>query len=214
MLYLRKLFQIELKDIFICNTNWIDFIKNMTDILLQSEQIQMLFQTLKTRFEHNMHRHPDLTWNTVMTKLQTSYSKIRSLYEMEKTGGEPDVVQISTDSDDIIFIDCSIESPSGRRSLCYDEQALHSRKEFKPTGSVVEEAIRMGVDLLDENMYGVLQRVGEFDTKTSSWILTPPEFRKLGGALFAEYRYKKIFIYHNGAQSYYAARGFRAYVKV
>jgi hypothetical protein len=169
---------------------------------------------LKSRFENNMHRHKGLTWEDVQARLTSNPEKLRSLNEMERTGGEPDVVGYDKKTGEFIFYDCSAESPSGRRSLCYDNEALKSRKEHKPKGSAVGMAEAMGIDLLTEEQYRELQTLGEFDTKTSSWIHTPDEIRKLGGALFCDRRYNHVFTYHNGAESYYAARGFRGSLRV
>jgi Protein of unknown function (DUF4256) len=173
-----------------------------------------LLQALKARFEKNMHRHEAIGWETVQVKLQAHPAALRSLHQMEVTGGEPDVIGQDREVGDIMFCDCAAESPTGRRSLCYDREASESRKEHKPKGSAVEMAAAMGVDLLTEEEYRELQRLGEFDLKTSSWIETPPAIRSLGGALFCDRRYGKVFVYHNGAQSYYAARGFRASLRV
>jgi Protein of unknown function (DUF4256) len=164
-------------------------------------------QVLKSRFERNMHRHVGIAWAEVRAKLEGGPDALRSLREMEITGGEPDVIHLT-------FCDCSPESPIGRRSACYDGEALESRKENKPENSAVEMAAAMGIDLLTEEQYRELQKLGEFDTKTSNWVRTPPEVRALGGALFCDRRYDKVFVYHNGAQSYYAARGFRGSLRV
>ncbi len=173
-----------------------------------------LLKTLKARFEKNMNRHEGLKWDKVQAKLEDNSEKLWSLGEMEKTGGEPDVVAYDKKTGEYIFYDCSPESPAGRRSLCYDRQALNSRKEHKPKNSAVDMAAAMGIEILTEDEYRRLQKLGEFDTKTSSWIITPPDIRKLGGAIFADFRYGTIFVYHNGAESYYAARGFRGSLKV
>lgn len=180
---------------------------------LTTDQIENLLQTLKNRFEKNKNFHQKLSWIDVEKKLKNS-SKLWSLNEMEQTGGEPDVIGFDQQTGEYIFCDCSVESPKGRRSLCYDRQAWQSRKEFKPKNNVVDLAAEMGVELLTEQQYKDLQQLGEFDLKTSSWLVTPPEIRKLGGAIFADRRYNHVFIYHNGAESYYANRGFRALVKV
>jgi hypothetical protein len=164
---------------------------------------------LRARFERNAQRHRDVTWSDVLARLEGSPPAFRSLGEMEGTGGEPDVVGRDSATGKVIFVDCSAETPVGRRSLCYDREALDSRKEHKPAGSAVESAAAMGIELLDERQYGELQQLGEFDTKTSSWLATPEDLRALGGALFGDRRYGRVFVYHNGAQSYYAARGFR-----
>ena len=181
---------------------------------LTSKQCEELLKTLEARFEKNMNRHQGLTWAKVETKLETNTTKFWSLSEMERTGGEPDVVSYDKKSDEYTFYDCAVESPAGRRSLCYDREALESRKEHKPKSSVMDMAIAMGIELLTEEEYRELQKLGNFDMKTSSWIKTHSDIRKLGGALFADYRYEKIFVYHNGAESYYAARGFRASLKI
>jgi len=161
------------------------------------------------RFKKNMHLHRGMAWPEIHARLEASPAALKSLREMESTGGEPDVIGRDDASGTYVFCDCSAESPAGRRSVCYDQEALASRKENKPARSAVDMAAAMGVDLLTEEQYRALQQLGEFDTKTSSWIKTPPELRKLGGALFCDRRYGKVFVYHNGAQSYYAARGFR-----
>jgi Protein of unknown function (DUF4256) len=177
------------------------------------EQVQFL-RSLKSRFEKNLHRHQRHAWEKVQVKLEGSPAALKSLYEMESSGGEPDVIGYDEATGQYIFCDCSAESPPGRRSLCYDREALNSRKENKPEGSAADTAATMGVTLLNEEQYRELQQLGEFDTKTSSWIATPQEVRSLGGALFCDRRYGKVFVYHNGAQSYYAARGFRAQLRV
>lgn len=181
---------------------------------LSLEQHKELIKTLKTRFEKNINRHKGLDWNKIQTKLEANTEKLWSLYLMEETGGEPDVVGYDKKTDEYIFYDCSDESPKGRRSICYDQEALDSRKKFKPENNAVNMAKEMGVDLLTEEQYRELQQLGNFDTKTSSWIKTPSAIRKLGGAIFADFRYDNVFIYHNGAESYYAARGFRGSLKV
>ena len=168
-----------------------------------------LIKTLKGRFEKNMRRHKDLDWSAVQAKLEASPEKLKALAEMENTGGEPDVIGYDKKTKDFIFCDCSPESPTERRSLCYDRKALDSRKENKPKGNAVEMASSIGIELLTEQQYRELQELGEFDRKTSSWIKTPAKIRELGGALFCDRRYDNIFVYHNGAESYYAARGFR-----
>lgn len=172
-----------------------------------------LIETLRTRFEKNMQRHPGVVWNDVQARLERNPDALKSLHAMEASGGEPDVIGGAT-STHITFCDCSAESPSGRRSLCYDGKALDARKENKPKGSAVDMAAKMGIALLTEEEYRALQELGEFDMKTSTWILTPPDVRSLGGALFCDRRYGKVFVYHNGAQSYYAARGFRGRLRV
>jgi len=183
---------------------------------LSQEQRNEQIGTLKARFEKNMNRHLDIEWSQVQTKLETpsSREKLWSLQEMERTGGEPDIVGHDIMTGEYIFCDCSPESPIGRRSLCYDREALESRKEFKPENSVVNMAAFMGIELLTEGQYRELQQLGNFDTKTSSWVKTPPEIRKLGGALFCDRRYNHIFVYHNGAESYYGVRGFRGLLRV
>lgn len=173
-----------------------------------------LLRALKARFEKNMHRHKGLVWDQVQVRLDANPSALRSLGAMEATGGEPDVIGQADETGRFTFVDCSQESPTGRRSLCYDRAARDSRKENKPKSSAVETAAEMGIDLLTEDQYRELQKLGEFDTKTSSWIKTPPEIRSLGGALFCDRRYGKVFVYHNGAQSYYAARGFRGWLSL
>ena len=182
--------------------------------LLSPEQSEQLLRTLKVRFEKNMNRHRGLEWAKAEAKLEVNAEKLRSLHEMEATGGEPDVVGHDQNTGEYVFYDCSAESPKGRRSLCYDREALESRKEHKPKDCAMDMAAAMGVELLTEEQYRELQRLGEFDTKTSSWVLTPPTIRKLGGALFCDRRYNTVFVYHNGAESYYAARGFRGSLRV
>lgn len=172
-----------------------------------------LIQVLKARFEANMHRHKGIAWADIQAKLARNETALKSLRAMEASGGEPDVIGEGK-SGHITFCDCSAESPAGRRSLCYDKDALDGRKEHKPAGSAVEMAAEMGIELLTEQQYRELQQLGEFDAKTSSWIQTPPDIRSLGGALFCDRRYGKVFVYHNGAQSYYAARGFRGMLRV
>lgn len=178
------------------------------------EQREELLRTLKARFERNMNRHPGLDWAEVQARLEARPDKLWSLYEMERTGGEPDVVGFDSQTGEYIFYDCSPESPKGRRSLCYDPEALESRKEHKPAGSAVGMAEAMGIELLTEQEYRELQKRGAFDTKTSSWVKTPPEIRRLGGAMFCDRRYNTVWTYHNGAESYYAARGFRGSLRV
>ena len=173
-----------------------------------------LFDILKTRFEQYPNRHPNVEWRLVQQRLENNPEMLRSLYEMERTGGEPDVVAEDAETGECIFYDCSAETPSGRRSLCYDHEALESRKKYKPENSAIEMARAMGVELLTEPEYRFLQSLGEFDMKTSSWIQTPARIRKLGGALFCDRRYDTVFVYHNGAESYYASRGFRGILKV
>ena len=173
-----------------------------------------LLATLKARFENNMNRHKGLTWSDVQKKLESNPEKLASLHEMEETGGEPDVVAHDKRTGEYKFLDCSAESPSGRRSLCYDGEALAARKENKPKGNAIDTAAAMGIELLTEDEYRELQKLGSFDTKTSSWVQTPSAIRKRGGALFCDRRYDHVFTYHNGADSYYAARGFRGSLKV
>lgn len=185
-----------------------------TEKKLSSEQSQALITVLKVRFEKNMSRHPSCVWEKVQTKLEADGEKLWSLNEMERTGGEPDVVGYEKEGDAYLFYDCSAQSPSGRRSLCYDTAALESRKEHKPQNSALGLAATMGVKILSEQEYRDLQKLGDFDTKTSSWLKTPVGIRKLGGAVFGDFRYGSVFVYHNGAESYYAARGFRASLRV
>lgn len=173
-----------------------------------------LIQLLKTRFEKNKNRHATLDWALVQKRLEANQEKLRALAEMEATGGEPDVVGVDDQSGEFIFFDCATESPKGRRSLCYDRDALDSRKEHKPANSVLDLAATMGIELLTEDEYRYLQQFGPFDSKTSSWLATPAEIRALDGAIFGDYRYGRVFIYHNGAQSYYAVRGFRGSLRV
>jgi hypothetical protein len=181
---------------------------------LTSEQSTQLLTALKARFEKNMNRHKGLDWAKVQGKLESNPEKLWSLNEMERTGGEPDVVSHDKKTGEYIFFDCSAETPNGRRSLCYDREALNSRKENKPKDTAIDMAAAMGIELLSEEQYRELQKVGNFDLKTSSWVKTPAEIRKLGGALFCDRRYEKIFVYHNGAESYFAARGFRGSLRV
>ena len=176
--------------------------------------ITQLLESLRDRCAKNMQRHRDHTWESIMARLEGRPAALRSLQAMESSGGEPDVIDHDKTSGHYIFCDCSAESPAGRRSLCYDRDALDSRKENKPAGSAVEAAAAMGIELLDEERYRALQQVGEFDVKTSSWVATPKDVRALGGALFCDRRYGRVFVYHNGAQSYYAARGFRGLLRV
>ena len=179
-----------------------------------AKQREELLRTLQARFGKNMGRHKNLNWVEVQAKLEANPEKLWSLNEMEKTGGEPDLVSHDKKTGEYIFYDCSAESPKGRRSLCYDREALESRKENKPKGNAVDLATGMGIELLTEEQYRELQKLGEFDTKTSSWVKTPSAVRKLGGALFCDRRFDTVFLYHNGAESYYAARGFRGWLKV
>ncbi|MBL7781053.1 MAG: DUF4256 domain-containing protein [Saprospiraceae bacterium] len=180
---------------------------------LPAEETQALLHTLKTRFEKNMKRHEGLKWADVQARLQSRPEKLWSLYEMENTGGEPDVVGYDTASETFTFFDCSAESPKGRRSLCYDRESQESRKDFPPENNALDMAMEMGIELLTEEQYRALQLLGTFDTKTSSWLRTPADIRQLGGAIFADFRYGHVFVYHNGAQSYYAARGFRGVLR-
>jgi Protein of unknown function (DUF4256) len=181
---------------------------------LSSEQREGLLKALKARFEKNMNRHKGLEWAEVQAKLQANAEKLWPLDEMESTGGEPDVVGHDKKTGEYIFFDCSAESPKGRRSVCYDHEAMESRKEHKPENSAIEMASDMGIELLSEEQYRALQKLGNFDTKTSSWVKTPSDIRKLGGAIFCDRRYDTVFVYHNGAESYYAARGFRGSLRV
>jgi Protein of unknown function (DUF4256) len=181
---------------------------------LSPEQSTALFELLKTRFKKNTNRHKGIDWAKVQAKLEANTQKLWSLNEMENTGGEPDVVGYDKKTDEYIFYDCAAESPKGRRSVCYDREALESRKQFKPENSAIEMATNMGIEILTEAQYRELQQLQKSDTKTSSWIKTPAEIRKLGGAIFADFRYNTVFIYHNGAESYYAVRGFRGALKV
>jgi hypothetical protein len=175
---------------------------------------QALLEALEARFEAHMHRHAGIAWDDVRARLEGNADALRSLQEMEDTGGEPDVIGKDSDAGELIFCDCAPESPTGRRSVCYDAEARTSRKKHAPEGSAEEMAVSMGIELLTEEEYRALQELGEFDTKTSSWIRTPPDVRALGGALFCDRRYGRVFTYHNGAQSYYAARGFRGLLRV
>ena len=181
---------------------------------LSPPQHDELLKTLKTRFEKNMNRHKGIEWAKVQAKLEAKPEKLWSLHEMERTGGEPDVVEHDKKTGEYTFYDCSPESPDGRRSFCYDRAALNARKEHKPKNSAMEMASAIGIEILTEEEYRALQKLGEFDTKTSSWVRTPAEIRKLGGAIFCDRRYDHVFVYHNGAESYYAARGFRGSLRV
>jgi hypothetical protein len=181
---------------------------------MNPKQREALLKTLRTRFEKNMHRHEGLQWARVQARLEAHPDKLKSLGEMENTGGEPDVVGHDRKTGEFIFYDCSAESPSGRRSICYDRAGLESRKEARPANTAIDMATSMGIELLTEEQYRELHKLGEFDLKTSSWVQTPRDIRKLGGALFCDRRYGKVFTYHNGAQSYYAARGFRGSLRV
>src|SRR5271165_6649182 len=186
----------------------------MTNVTLSKKQREELLKALKARFEKNMDRHKGLAWTEVQAKLEADTEKLWSLSEMERTGGEPDVVGHDKNAGDYIFYDCSAESPKGRRSLCYDREALDSRKENKPRNNAIDMAEAMGVELLTEQQYRELQRLGDFDTKTSSWVKTPFDIRRLGGALFCDRRFNTVFVYHNGAESYYAARAFRGSLRL
>jgi Protein of unknown function (DUF4256) len=181
---------------------------------LSPEDREEFLTELKTRFEENMNRHKGLEWANVRAKLEADAKKLWSLNEMERTGGEPDIVRFDKKTGQYIFYDCSAESPKGRRSLCYDREALDARKEHKPKQNAIDMAAAMGIELLTEEQYRELQKLGEFDTKTSSWVNTPSDIRKLGGAIFCDRRYGAVFVYHNGAESYYAARGFRGSLRV
>jgi len=181
---------------------------------LSPEEREELFTQLKARFEKNRSRHKGLEWAKVQAKLEANTEKLWSLNEMERTGGEPDVVGHDKKTGEYLFYDCSAESPKGRRSVCYDHEALESRKEHKPEDSAVNMSADMGIELLTEEQYRELQKLGNFDTKTSSWIITPSDIRKRGGSLFCDRRYETVFVYHNGAESYYAARGFRGWLRV
>ena len=181
---------------------------------LSPEQREELLRTLKARFEKNMNRHIGLEWAKVQSRLEANTEKLWSLHEMERTGGEPDVVGLDKKTGEYIFNDCSAESPKDRRSVCYDREALESRKENKPENNAIDMSVDMGIELLTEEQYRDLQQLGNFDTKTSSWVKTPAEIRKLGGALYCDRRYDHVFVYHNGAESYYAARAFRGLLRV
>ena len=181
---------------------------------LSSQLQEELIKTLKIRFEKNQNRHENIKWENVQKKLESNPEKLWSLHEMERTEGEPDVISYDKKKDEYLFIDCSAESPKGRRSLCYDRKALDSRKENKPANSAIDFANEIGIEILDEEQYRELQTFGNFDLKTSSWVKTPDEIRNLGGAVFCDKRYNTVFLYHNGADSYYAARGFRGFLKI
>jgi hypothetical protein len=181
---------------------------------LSSKEREALLSTLKARFEHNMNRHQGLVWAKLQTRLEANAEKLWSLHEMERTGGEPDVVGHDSKTGEYVFYDCSPESPKGRVAVCYDQEGLESRKEHKPKNNAIDMAAAMGVELLTEEQYRELQKVGEFDQKTTTWVKTPADIRKLGGALFCDRRFGRVFVYHNGAQSYYSARGFRAWLKI
>ena len=194
-------------------------VKNMNNMNskkkeLSPEHREELLSELKARFEENMNRHKGLEWAKVQAKLEANPKKLWSLSEMERTGGEPDVVGLDKKTGEYVFCDCSAESPKGRRSVCYDGAALESRKEHKPSDNAMDMAAAMGIELLTEEQYRELQKLGNFDTKTSSWVKTPPDIRKLGGALFCDRRYDTVFVYHNGAESYYAARAFRGSLRL
>ena len=186
----------------------------MQNVTLSKKQREEILKALQARFENNMNRHKGLEWAKVQAKLEANAEKLWSLSEMESTGGEPDVVGHDKKTGEYTYCDCSKESPKGRRSLCYDREALESRKEHKPKDNAIEMASAMGIELLSEEQYRELQKLGDFDTKTSSWVKTPSAIRKLGGALFCDRRFDTVFVYHNGAESYYAARGFRGSLKV
>ena len=186
----------------------------MTNVTLSNQQRETLLKALKLRFEKNMNRHKSLEWGSIRARMEANNEKLWSLHEMERTGGEPDVVDRDKKTGEYIFYDCSAESPKGRRSICYDREALDSRKENKPKDSATSMAAAMGVELLTEEQYRELQKLGNFDLKTSSWVKTPSAIRKLGGALFCDRRFDTVFLYHNGAESYYAARGFRGWLRV
>jgi hypothetical protein len=181
---------------------------------LSPEQSKELLGALKARFEKNMNRHKGLEWAKVQAKLEANTKKLWSLSKMERTGGEPDVIDYDIKTGEYIYYDCSVESPGGRRNVCYDREALESRKEFQPKDNAIDMAASMGIELLTEEQYRELQELGNFDTKTSSWLKTPSEIRKLGGAIFADRRYNHVFVYHNGAQSYYGTRAFRGSLRV
>jgi Protein of unknown function (DUF4256) len=188
--------------------------KNVSRTELSPAQREELLGTLRARFEKNMNRHKGLEWAQIQVKLEANAERLWSLHEMERTGGEPDVVSHDKKTGEYIFFDCAVESPVGRRSLCYDREALESRKEHKPKGSAIAMAAAMGIELLSEEQYRELQKLGNFDSKTSSWVKTPSDIRRLGGALFCDRRYDTVFVYHNGAESYYAARAFRGSLRV
>jgi hypothetical protein len=188
--------------------------KNKNSKKLSAEQRSELLSTLKTRFEKNKNRHKGLEWTAIQTRLEANTEKLWSINAMESTGGEPDVVGFDKKTGEYIFYDCSEESPKDRRSICYDHEALEARKEHKPEDSAINMAIDIGIEILSEEQYRALQQLGNFDTRTSSWVKTPADIRKLGGAIFCDRRYNTVFLYHNGAESYYAARGFRGSLKV
>jgi hypothetical protein len=186
----------------------------MANAKLSADQQDALLKVLQIRFEKNMQRHEGLDWNKIQSKLEANPDKLWSLDEMERTEGEPDVIGFDKKTNEYLFADCSAESPKGRRSVCYDHEALEKRKEHKPQNSAINMAEEMGIEILNEEQYRQLQQLGKFDAKTSSWIKTPSEIRKLGGAVFCDFRYDTVFLYHNGADSYYAARGFRGILKL
>ena len=186
----------------------------MSKKILDSNEKETLLSILKTRFEKNLNRHSEIDWSKIFEKLEQNPQKLWSLNEMEKTGGEPDVVCFDSTSKEYVFMDCSTESPKGRRSTCYDLEGLQSRKEHQPENNAIDMAKAMGIEILTEEQYRNLQKLGKFDEKTSSWLKTSPEVRKLGGAIFGDFRYGQVFVYHNGAQSYYGSRGFRGILKV
>jgi len=181
---------------------------------VNSEQTEELLNILQTRFEKNMQRHQGIEWVKIQERLKSNADKLWSINEMDITGGEPDIVGYDQNTDEFIFMDCSVESPVGRRSICYDREGLESRKENRPENNAIDMATEMGIEILSEEQYRALQKLGKFDAKTSSWIKTPDEIRKLGGALFSDFRYGTVFVYHNGAQSYYAARAFRGSLRL
>lgn len=186
----------------------------MSNIALSKKQHEELLKILEARFKKNMNRHRGLDWDTLQVKLEANDKKLRALNGMERTGGEPDVIGYDKKTGEYIFYDCSAESPKGRRSACYDREALESRKEHTPKNNAIDMATAMGIEILTEEQYRELQKLGEFDTKTSSWVKTPSDIRKLGGAIFCDCRYNHVFVYHNGAESYYAARGFRGSLRI
>lgn len=187
---------------------------SINKVKLSPEQQEQILSILEARFENNMQRHEGIEWAKIQVRLKANPDKLWTLDEMERTEGEPDVIGYDAKTDEYIFVDCSIESPKGRRSFCYDHEALEKRKENKPADSALNKAAEMGIDILTEEQYKQLQSLGKFDSKTSSWIQTPSDIRKLGGALFCDFRYNTVFVYHNGAESYYAARGFRGSLRV
>lgn len=187
---------------------------SVNKVKLSPEQQEQILSILEARFENNMQRHKGIEWAKIQVRLKANPDKLWTLDEMERTEGEPDVIGYDAKTDEYIFVDCSIESPKGRRSFCYDHEALEKRKENKPADSALNRAAAMGIDILTEEQYRQLQSLGKFDSKTSSWIQTPSDIRKLGGALFCDFRYNTVFVYHNGAESYYAARGFRGSLRV